>query len=88
MPGVSATVAMQIDALRRVAGDQAASLIIRRPDAAFARMVSCWPAQFNPQRALALGFRAETNFDELVHAFIDDELGGCLPAAQPHPGYG
>ena len=88
MPGVSATVAMQIDALRRVAGEQAASLIIRRPDAAIARMVASWPAQFDPQRALALGFRAETNFDELVHAFIDDELGGRLPTAQPHAGYG
>lgn len=81
MPGVSATVAMQIDALRRVAGAQAASLIVRRPDAAIARMVASWPARFDPQRALALGFRAETNFDELVRAYIDDELGGRLPTA-------
>jgi nucleoside-diphosphate-sugar epimerase len=88
MPGVSATVAMQIDALRRVAGEQAASLIIRRPDAAIALMVASWPARFDPRRALALGFRAETNFDELVHAFIDDELDGRLPTAQPHAGYG
>ncbi len=76
MPGVSATVAMQIDALRRVGGEQAASLIIRRPDEAIARMVASWPARFDPERALALGFRAETNFDELVHAFIEDELDG------------
>ena len=88
MPGVSATVAMQIDALRRLAGEQAASLIIRRPDVAIARMVASWPAQFDPQRALALGFRAETNFDELVRAFIDDELGGRLPTSQPHAEYG
>jgi D-erythronate 2-dehydrogenase len=88
MPGVSATVAMQIDALRRVAGEQAASLIIRRPDAAVARIVASWPARLDPQRALTLGFRAETNFDDLVHAFIDDELDGRLPKTQPHAGHG
>lgn len=81
MPGLSVTVAMQIDALRRVAGDQAASLIVRRPDEAIARMVASWPARFDPRRAVALGFRAETSFDELVHAFIDDDLGGRLPTA-------
>jgi D-erythronate 2-dehydrogenase len=34
MPGVSATVAMQIDALRRAAGDDVVSLIRSEPDEA------------------------------------------------------
>ena len=87
MPGVSATVAMQIDALCRVAGEQAASLIVRRPDEAISRMVASWPARFDPRRALALGFRAETSFDELVNAYIDDELSGRLPEARPRAGH-
>ena len=79
MPGVSATVAMQIDALRRAAGDGTVSLITRQPDETIARIVAGWPGRFDPRRALALGFRAETSFDQLIQVYIDDELGGTLP---------
>lgn len=81
MPGVSATVAMQIDALRRAAGDDVVSLIKSEPDEAIARMVAGWPRSFDAQRASALGFRAEENFDEIVRVYIDDELGGVAGAA-------
>jgi nucleoside-diphosphate-sugar epimerase len=79
MPGVSATVAMQIDALRRVAGEEAVSLIRREPDETIARIVAGWSGRFDPRRALAVGFHAETSFDELIRVYIEDELGGCLP---------
>jgi nucleoside-diphosphate-sugar epimerase len=81
MPGVSATVAMQIDALRRAAGDDVVSLIKSEPDEAIARMVAGWPRSFDARRASALGFRAEENFDEIVRVYIDDELGGVVGAA-------
>lgn len=81
MPGVSATVAMQIDALRRAAGDDVVSLIKSEPDEAIARMVAGWPRSFDAHRASALGFRAEENFDEIVRVYIDDELGGVVGAA-------
>jgi nucleoside-diphosphate-sugar epimerase len=74
MPGVSATVAMQIDALRRVGGESAVSLISREPDEAVARIVAGWPRRFETPRALALGFRAESDFDEIVRVHIEDEL--------------
>ena len=32
------------------------------------------------QRALALGFRAERTFDEIIRAHIEDELGGKIAA--------
>ncbi|MGB0096210.1 MAG: D-erythronate dehydrogenase [Solirubrobacteraceae bacterium] len=75
MPGVSATIAMEIEALRRVAGDEAVSHIRSEPDEAIARMVAGWPHGFDARRAHALGFRAEANFDEIVRTYIDDELG-------------
>ena len=75
MPGVSATVAMEIDALRRAAGDTAVSLIRREPDERVVRIVDGWPRAFDTRRALALGFRAERDFDEIVRVYIDDELG-------------
>jgi D-erythronate 2-dehydrogenase len=75
MPGISATVAMQIEALRRAAGDDAVSLIRREPDERIARIVDGWPRAFETRRALALGFRAERDFDEIVRVYIDDDLG-------------
>ena len=37
-------------------------------------------ARFEPRRALALGFRAEATFDEIIRLHIDDELGGRTAA--------
>jgi D-erythronate 2-dehydrogenase len=75
MPGVSATVAEQIEALRRVGGDEAVALIRREPDQTIARIVSGWPQRFDARRALELGFRAESSFDEIVRAYVEDDLG-------------
>jgi D-erythronate 2-dehydrogenase len=76
MPGVCCTVGEQIAALRRIAGDQVAARIRRETDPLIARIVAGWPAQFEARRALALGFRAEASFDEIIRAHIEDELGG------------
>jgi nucleoside-diphosphate-sugar epimerase len=76
MPGVSATVAEQIDALRRVAGDDAVRHIRHEPDEAIMRIVAGWPRAFDTRRARALGFRADADFDEIVRVHIADELGG------------
>jgi D-erythronate 2-dehydrogenase len=74
MPGVSATVAEEIEALRRVGGDAAVALIRSEPDAAIAEIVSGWPRAFDAQRAMALGFVAERDFDEIVRVHVEDEL--------------
>ncbi|WP_334175579.1 D-erythronate dehydrogenase [Pseudoxanthobacter sp.] len=80
MPGLSATVAEEIEALKRVAGERIARLIRPQPDAAIAAIVAGWPRDFDASRALALGFSAETSFDEIIRAHIDDELGGRIAA--------
>lgn len=79
MPGLSATVGEQIEALRRVAGDKAVGLIRREPDAMTAEMVEGWAKNFDASRALSLGFKAESSFDEIIAIHIEDELGGELP---------
>ncbi len=76
MPGVSATVADEIEALRRFAGEDAVRRIHRRPDEAIMRMVAGWPRDFDTRRARALGFSAEADFDEIVRVYVEDELGG------------
>jgi nucleoside-diphosphate-sugar epimerase len=80
MPGVSATVGDEIAALERVAGRDAARLIVREPDEAIARIVAGWPGAFETRRADALGFRAERDFDEIIRVYIEDELGGLVGA--------
>jgi nucleoside-diphosphate-sugar epimerase len=76
MPGLSCTVGEQIAALKKVAGNNVVALIRREPDAAIAKIVEGWPRNFSAKRAEALGFKAETSFEEIVRAHIDDELGG------------
>ncbi len=74
MPGIAATVAEQIEALRRVAGDKAVRLIRREPDATIMRIVEGWPRNFDARRALSLGFRADSSFDDIIRFHIQDEL--------------
>ena len=78
MPGLSATVAEQIEALRRVAGDRAVRLIRREPDESIMRIVETWAPALDATRAGRLGFTAETSFDEIIRVHIEDELGGSI----------
>ncbi|MFL6816759.1 MAG: D-erythronate dehydrogenase [Bradyrhizobium sp.] len=81
MPGLSATVGDQIAALRRVAGDKVVARIKRDPDPFIAGIVAGWPRNFEPKRALELGFTtAERNFDDIIRIHIEDELGGKFAA--------
>jgi nucleoside-diphosphate-sugar epimerase len=77
MPGLSATVGEQIAALTRVAGEKVAGRIKREPDSFITGIVSGWPRDFEPRRALQLGFTtAEKTFDDIIRIHIEDELGG------------
>lgn len=78
MPGLSATVADQIAALEKVAGPKATALIRREPDATIQGIVAGWPCDFDPKRAIELGFTAETSFEEIIRIHIEDELGGQI----------
>ena len=77
-PGLSATVGEEIEALRRIAGDKAVSLIREEPNETIIKIVAGWPRNFDAKRALSLGFKAETSFDDILRAHIDDELGGRI----------
>ena len=74
MPGVSATVAEQIEALRTIAGDRAVALIRREPDETIMRIVAGWPTRFDASRAEGLGFSADRSFEEIIRVHIEDEL--------------
>ena len=76
MPGVAATVAEQIEALRQVAGDDVVHRIRREPDPMIAGIVAGWARRFDARRARELGFTAEDSFEEIIRVHIEDELGG------------
>jgi nucleoside-diphosphate-sugar epimerase len=76
MPGLSATVADQIAALRDAAGPRAVALIRRTEDPLVARIVAGWAQDYEAARARSLGFTAETDMAQIVAAHIEDELGG------------
>jgi D-erythronate 2-dehydrogenase len=81
MPGLSATVGEEIAALKRVAGDKVAGRIKREPDPFIMGIVDGWPRNFDPKRALKLGFTtAEKTFDDIIKIHIEDELGGKFVA--------
>ena len=73
MPGIAATVAEQIESLRRVGGEKAVKLIRREPDPVIMKIVEGWPRNFDPKRALALGFRADPSFDDIIRYHLEDE---------------
>jgi nucleoside-diphosphate-sugar epimerase len=83
LPGVAATVAEQIAALRSVAGEEAVRLIRREPDPAIMGIVAGWPRSFDARRARALGFHGEADFEEIIRVYIDDELGGQIGRSCP-----
>lgn len=74
MPGVSCTVAEQIETLRDMAGNDVVKLIKPKPDATIAKIVEGWPRNFEPTRAIALGFKAETSFRDIIQTYLDDDL--------------
>jgi len=79
MPGLSATVGEEIEALRRVAGEKAVRLIRREPDPDIQKIVAGWPTDFEARQAAELGFKAETSFDEIIRIHLEDELEGLHP---------
>jgi len=78
MPGIAATIGEQIAALRKVAGDKVVARIRREPDPFVEGIVAGWPRNFAPKRALALGFRPDDSFEQIIRIHIEDELGGKI----------
>ena len=76
MPGLAVTVGGQIEALRKIAGEKVVKRIRREPDPFIQKIVSGWARELDAKRALALGFKAESTFEEIIRVHLEDELGG------------
>jgi nucleoside-diphosphate-sugar epimerase len=74
LPGFSVAVGEMAAAVRRAGGERAYARIRWEPDPLIQRIVSGWPQALAAQRAAALGFTADNSIDEVVQAFMEDDL--------------
>jgi nucleoside-diphosphate-sugar epimerase len=74
LPGFSVAVGDMIEAVRRAGGEAAHAHIHWRHDPQIEAIVAGWPQALAAPRAIALGFAADADIDEAVHAFIEDDL--------------
>lgn len=74
LPGISCTVADQIEALRRAAGQEAVDRVKVQLDPDIMKIVEGWPRDFDPARALSLGFTAEQSFDEIISVYMEEDM--------------
>src|SRR5215472_16911973 len=74
LPGFSVTAREMATAVRRAGGAAAYARIRWKPDPQIQRIISSWPQALSAARAEALGFSADSGIDEVVQAFIEDDL--------------
>jgi nucleoside-diphosphate-sugar epimerase len=66
LPGITLSVREMIDAMGRVAGEEAISRVQFKPDARIQGIVKTWPVRFRTERAIAMGFKADPDFESIV----------------------
>jgi hypothetical protein len=63
-----------VAALQRVAGEGPLQHLHWQPDADTQRIISSWPGVFTSAQALRLGFRSDASMEDIIRAFIEDDL--------------
>jgi nucleoside-diphosphate-sugar epimerase len=73
LPGITASVAEMVEAMRKVAGDEVAKRVVYKADARIRAIVKTWPVNFRTPRALAMGFKPDADVESVIRAYIADE---------------
>jgi nucleoside-diphosphate-sugar epimerase len=73
LPGITASVADMVEAMKRVAGQVAARRVVYKADPRIQAIVKTWPVNFRTPRALAMGFKPDTDVDSVIRDYIADE---------------
>lgn len=73
LPGISASVAQMLEALKAIAGAKTAALARFKPDERIQKIVETWPVRFRTPRALEMGFRPDENIESVIRDYIADE---------------
>ena len=73
LPGITASVAEMVEAMRKVAGDEVAKRVVYKADARIRAIVKTWPVNFRTPRALGMGFKPDSDVESVIRAYIADE---------------
>ena len=73
LPGITASVAQMVEAMRKVAGDAAAKRVLYKADARIQAIVKTWPVNFRTPRALKMGFKPDADVESVIRDYITDE---------------
>ncbi len=74
LSGASISAGDMAEAVERFKGNRQTGEIHWQPDAAIQQIVDGWPKETKSDRADALGFKKDQTVDDLVSAFIEDDL--------------
>jgi nucleoside-diphosphate-sugar epimerase len=74
LPGISVSIQEMIQGLERAAGKAAVERITFEHDPHIQKIVNGWPMTLTAVRAKELGFVADRTIDEIIQAFIEDDL--------------
>ena len=75
LAGLTLTVHEMLDAMGRVAGPDTMKRVKFVPDARIQGIVQTWPVRFRTERADAMGFKADANFDDVIRDFLGTHPG-------------
>jgi hypothetical protein len=72
LPGFTVTIRGMLEALERIAGPQSLEMIDFKDDETNRRIVSSWPATFDCEYAMGLGFKHDSEgMDRVILDFMD-----------------
>ena len=73
LPGITASVAQMVDAMRSVAGERAAKRVSYKADERIRNIVKTWPVRFKTPRALQMGFKPDADVASVIRDYLADE---------------
>jgi nucleoside-diphosphate-sugar epimerase len=73
LPGITVSVKQGVEALRRIAGGEVAARVVFKPIERIQKMIVTFPARFKTPRAVEMGFKADTDMDSIIKAYIAAE---------------
>src|SRR5690606_12763895 len=82
LSGIRVTAGEMAEAVERNKGNRRIGAIKWQEDPAIQKIVAGWPGETRSERARALGFTCDNSIDEIVQAFIADDLDNQIRSLQ------
>lgn len=82
LSGIRVTAGEMAAAVERNKGNRKIGEIKWQPDPAIQKIVDGWPGETRSERARAMGFTTDESIDEIVQAFIADDLDSQIKSLQ------